>query len=151
MGRPGRRGFRGFGKAAGSQIRKRAVWVCDLCGCQHDKRPGFYCQGSGCDGTAFTFIDSTAEANRLAQLRLMVSAGMISELQLQPRFPLHAPGPHGLKVKVGEYRADFSYVEGGARVIEDVKGNVMTELSQWKIRHFEAEYGLKVKLYKAGE
>lgn len=62
---------------------------------------------------------SKAEARRYDELMLLVHAGEIKELQLQPRFDLVV---HGLKV--GRYQADFSYrrTADDTPVIEDVKG-----------------------------
>ena len=81
------------------------------------------------DGIKF---DSKKEARRYGQLKLLVKAGEISELKLQPRFDLIVDG-----TKCGFYKADFEYIEGGKVVIEDVKG-MKTPV-----------YNLKKKLVKA--
>lgn len=87
---------------------------------------------------------SKAEANRYAQLDLLLKAGVIRALRLQPRYSLTVNG-----VKIGEYRADFEYEDVGVaradgglrwhRIAEDVKG-FATDLYKWKSRHFRAEY-----------
>lgn len=88
------------------------------------------------DGTTF---DSKAEAARYEVLRLLEQQGEISELELQPRYPLHANG-----VKLGTYVADFRYREAdGTLVTEDVKG-VRTPLYTWKSKHLRAEYGITI-------
>ena len=96
------------------------------------------------DGIRFA---SKAEARRYQELRLLERAGEIKELELQPKYPLHAPvkGRTNVFERVGEYRADFRYREGpqGLLVIEDVKG-VRTDMFRWKKKHFEIQYGLSL-------
>lgn len=62
------------------------------------------------DGVRFA---SKAEARRYGELQLLVRAGQIVDLRLQPRYPL----PAGIV-----YIGDFAYTEGGQAVCEDVKG-----------------------------
>lgn len=87
------------------------------------------------DGIRF---DSKAEATRYVALREMESAGIISRLELQPRFTLHAKG--GAPVCV--YVADFAYTaEDGRRHVEDVKSDpTATALFRLKRKLFLAEY-----------
>lgn len=89
------------------------------------------------DGIRFA---SKAEGKRYTELKLLERAGEIKALELQPRYPLNVQG-----TKVGEYRADFTYVETrtGKRVIEDVKG-MRTPLYSWKRKHFEIQYGTEI-------
>lgn len=73
------------------------------------------------DGVVF---DSQKEAKRYRELRLMERAGAISDLRLQPCFPITIGGidvryPNGRHMK---YLADFEYMENGETVIEDCKG-----------------------------
>lgn len=75
------------------------------------------------DGIAFA---SKKEATRYAELKMLVRAGRISNLTIQPRFPLYA----GIF-----YVADFQYIEDGLTIVEDVKG------------FLTAEYKLKKKLF----
>ena len=66
------------------------------------------------DGITF---DSKKEAARYSELVLLEKSGHISNLRLQPEFPLMVNG-----TKIGKYVADFSYLtKSGNRVIEDVK------------------------------
>lgn len=81
------------------------------------------------DGIRFA---SKKEAARYQELRLAQHAGDISELELQPNFPLWVEG-----VLICTYRADFKYREGSLVVIEDVKG------------FRTPEYKIKAKLFKA--
>ena len=64
----------------------------------------------------FTFA-SQRERNRYLELKLLQKAGMIRNLELQPRFPMIVNGQ-----KVCTYVGDFSYFENNHRVIEDSKG-----------------------------
>ena len=81
------------------------------------------------DGIKF---DSMAEGRRYKQLILLEKAGVIQELELQPRYDLIVNGK-----KCGFYKADFRYNELGNQVVEDVKG-MKTPV-----------YNLKKKLVKA--
>lgn len=81
------------------------------------------------DGHTF---DSKAEADRYVTLKLCQTHGLISGLELQPKFPLKVNGK-----LVCTYIADFEYLEKGIRVIEDVKG-VKTRDYRIKRKLFEA-------------
>lgn len=72
------------------------------------------------DGFIF---DSGDEADRYTQLRLMEQAGIIKDLELQPKFDCKVNGDH-----VTTYTADFRYWDNktNKQVVEDVKG-VRTE------------------------
>tara|TARA_R110002020_G_scaffold467655_1_gene691392 strand:- start:28299 stop:28607 length:309 start_codon:yes stop_codon:yes gene_type:complete len=83
-------------------------------------------------------FDSKKEARRYVQLKLMVKAGAISELKLQPRFDLIING-----CKCGFYKADFDYIENGKRVIEDVKG-MKTPVYNLKKKLVKAIYGIDI-------
>ena len=67
------------------------------------------------DGIVF---HSEREMKRYWELKLLVRAGTIVDLELQPRFPLIVNG-----AKICTYVADFRYKDlSGRTVIEDVKG-----------------------------
>ncbi len=89
------------------------------------------------DGVTF---HSRRECERYRVLRADLRAGIISNLKLQPRFPLIVNGE-----KICEMVADFSYLGvDGKPVIEDVKG-CRTALFIVKKKLFEACYpGLRV-------
>lgn len=79
------------------------------------------------------------EANRYQELKLMIKAGAIIQIELQPKYPIVINGK-----KVFEYRADFAYqLCSGGRVIEDVKG-VKTQLYKLKKKCVEAQYGITI-------
>lgn len=96
------------------------------------------------DGIRF---DSKAEGKRYCELKLLQTAGEIAELELQPRFKLTVGNR-----ELGEYRADFQYIESVTReiVTEDVKSEATEAIAlfRWKLRHFEAQYGRKLRIVK---
>jgi hypothetical protein len=84
------------------------------------------------DGIRFP---SKKEARRYGALKLLLQAGAITELELQPRYTLH--GTRGEPVCV--YVADFRYHDGTVIVVEDCKG-FLTPLFKLKKKLFEQEY-----------
>jgi hypothetical protein len=66
------------------------------------------------DGIRFA---SKREAARYGELSNLQRAGIITHLELQPRFPLIVNGQ-----VVCTYVGDFRYLENGMSVTEDVKG-----------------------------
>lgn len=88
---------------------------------------------------------SVREAKRFVVLRQRERIGEIADLQLQEKFPLHAVTPKGARVRLGEYRADFTYriTKTGLWVTEDSKGH-RTRDYIWKKKHVEAEYGITI-------
>lgn len=98
------------------------------------------------DGIKF---DSIAEGNRYKELKLMQRAGIIKELELQPKFLLQESfKKNGKTYRKVEYIADFQYKENGKVVIEDVKGKE-TDIFKLKHKLFEYKYrDLELKLVK---
>lgn len=98
------------------------------------------------DGIKF---DSMAEGRRYKELKLLQRAGIIKELELQPKFLLQESfKKNGKTYRKVEYIADFQYIENGKVVVEDVKGK---ETEVFKIKHklFEYKYrDLELKLVK---
>lgn len=95
-------------------------------------------------------FDSKAEADRYCELRLLERAGEITNLELQPRYPLIVEG-----VNCGEYRGDFIYFtrptnsKRGEHILEDVKSKVTkTKLYQLKKKLVAALY--KVQIVEIG-
>lgn len=68
-------------------------------------------------------FDSEKEARRYDELMIMLRAGVISDLRLQPQFTLQESykTETGERVRAVRYTADFSYRFGGKLVVEDVK------------------------------
>ena len=76
-------------------------------------------------------FDSKKEANRDAELRLLVRAGEINNLERQPRFDLVVNG-----VKICTYVGDWRYHKKGPWVwtVEDAKGFKTKEfIIKWKL------------------
>jgi hypothetical protein len=72
------------------------------------------------DGIEFR---STLEANVYQLLRLWQLAGWISDLRIQPMFVLQQPmRREGKAVRAITYKADFSFLRDGKRVVIDAKG-----------------------------
>jgi len=93
------------------------------------KRPKYGNRRTEIDGHSFA---SQAEARRYGELELLVQAGTIWSLILQPRYPLKVNGQ-----LIATYVADFCYLEERKLVVEDVKG------------YRTPEYTLKAKLFQA--
>jgi len=94
-------------------------------------------------------FDSIQESKRYKELKLLLRAGKISNLQLQPRFLLQ----EGFKKKGKTYRkieyiADFIYTEKGKTIVEDVKG-IQTDVFKLKHKLFEKKYSdLELRIIK---
>ena len=97
------------------------------------------------DGTEHTF-DSRKEARRYEELRIRQQAGEISDLRLQVKYVLipaqYEPDIIGKRggVKRGKlierecaYWADFTYMEDGQLVVEDVKSPI-TKTPLYKLK-----------------
>ena len=96
------------------------------------------------DGIRF---DSKKEAARYGELKLLVAAGKISQLKVQPRYKLQRgclaiKYPNG---RIAAYTADFEYfdIETGEKVTEDCKG-FFTQEAKLRIAVFESLYRRKV-------
>jgi hypothetical protein len=75
------------------------------------------------DGITFA---SAGEAGRYAELRLLQSAGVISELECHPEFVLQEGFKDewsGKRERAIKYTGDFKYIEDGHYVVEDFKGD----------------------------
>ena len=68
-------------------------------------------------------FDSQKEARRYDELLVMLRAGIITDLRLQPQFTLQESyiTEAGERIRAVRYTADFSYKFGGKLVVEDVK------------------------------
>jgi hypothetical protein len=102
------------------------------------------------DGVRF---DSTREATRYQELKLMAAAGLIAHLELQPIFPLQVVelfrgGPPWTVTLCGVYTADFRYVDNatGEIIVEDTKSEpTKTTAYQLRKRIAEAVHGFTVR------
>lgn len=106
------------------------------------RKSKYHAEKTEVDGIMF---DSRKEADFYARLKLLEKAGEISDLKLQPRFELQEPFIcDGKKERKIEYVADFSFIQGGKRVVIDVKG-VRTQVYKLKRKLFLYKYGDQVE------
>lgn len=78
---------------------------------------------------------SKREAARCNDLHLLQRAGEISGLQTEPRFTFAVEGRQVMmrNGQAARYTADFSYVEKGRKVVEDVKSSA-TDTEAFAVR-----------------
>jgi hypothetical protein len=103
------------------------------------KKSKFHNVRTETDGILF---DSKAEADRYWQLKILHRVGRITELVLQPEFPITVNG-----ITVAKYIADFEYTDDqGRRVIEDVKSPATSRhpLFRLKKKLVEALHGITI-------
>ena len=90
-------------------------------------------------------FDSIKEAKRYQQLKLLVKAGKISNLELQKEFILipnqYANGK--LIERAVKYKADFVYTENGIQIVEDVKG-MKTDVYKLKKKLMLYIHGIRI-------
>lgn len=84
------------------------------------------------------WFDSAKEAKEYGILRMRERAGEITDLKLQPEFPIIIMGD-----QVARYIADFSFVEKGELKIVDVKG-VRTPTYRLKKKLVERQYSITI-------
>lgn len=85
-------------------------------------------------------FDSIQESRRYKELKLLLRAGQISNLELQPHFLLQDSfKKNGKTYRKIEYIADFKYIENGKTIVEDVKG-LQTDVFKIKHKLFEKKY-----------
>lgn len=87
------------------------------------------------------FFHSKKEARRYRELKAIQQAGVISDLETQPKFRLDINGKH-----ICNYFADFRYYdhERNMEVVEDVKG-VRTQVYKLKKRLMLAIHDIEVE------
>lgn len=96
------------------------------------------------DGKIFASI---AEGNRYKELKLLLRSGVISDLELQPRFQVSKGGAidptTGRKMPAARYTADFRYTENGKTIIEEVKSRGTARETSYRLRRklFIEQYG----------
>lgn len=94
-------------------------------------------------------FDSIQESRRYKELKLLLKAGQISNLELQPHFLLQDSfKKNGKTYRKIEYIADFKYIEEGKTIVEDVKG-MQTDVFKLKRKLFEKKYpDLELRIIK---
>lgn len=91
---------------------------------------------------------SKKEEKRYWELMDLLESGEISDLKLEPQFTLLEGyrKPDGSRVKRLHYTADFSYIEDGKLVVEDVK-SAPTKTEAYGIRKtlMKDKYGIDIR------
>jgi hypothetical protein len=110
-----------------NRAQERAAWTAFVTGEKPKKRAKFGNEKVVVNGRKF---DSKREAGRAGELELQQKLGLISDLKYQVRFELigkqQGERPAFLKV-------DFTYVEEGQLVVEDVKSKA-SKTQQYVLR-----------------
>lgn len=90
------------------------------------------------DGIKFA---SRAEARRYGELKLMLDAGLIQDLECHPKYEININSMH-----VCYYVADFRYIDDGKLVVEDVKSAAtVTKLYRLKKKLMKACHGISIR------
>ena len=93
-------------------------------------------------------FDSQKEARRYDELMVMLRAGIISDLRLQPQFTLQESyvTETGERIRAIRYTADFSYKFGGKLVVEDVKSKPTRTKEYLRNRKFmRSKFGIEIQ------
>lgn len=109
---------------------------------------------NGAEGRLIRF-QSKAEARRYDELMLLLKAGKIRDLKLQPQFTLMEAytTPEGKRVRAIRYAADFSYerriphmaMDEWRLVVEDVKSRVTkTRVYEMKKKLMRERFGIEI-------
>ena len=87
-------------------------------------------------------FDSKKEAARYGELVLLLRAGVIEDLKRQVRFEFDHEGKAFMN-----YVADFTYMEDGVFVVEDVKSVATSGNAVYKIkkRAMKVWYGIEIR------
>jgi hypothetical protein len=91
---------------------------------------------------------SRKEARRYDELMVMLRAGIISDLRLQPQFTLQESyvTETGERIRAIRYTADFSYKFGGKLVVEDVKTKPTRTKEYLRNRKFmRSKFGIEIQ------
>jgi len=99
------------------------------------------------DGIIF---DSKKEASRYLTLKILERTGVITRLELQPRYTI---SPGGIvdpitrkKMAARRFTADFRYIENGEIVVEEIKSAATAKETAYRLRRqlFLEQYGDKL-------
>jgi hypothetical protein len=96
-------------------------------------------------------FDSQKEARRYDELMVMLRAGIIYDLRLQPQFTLQESyiTETGERIRAVRYTADFSYKFGGKLVVEDVKSAPTRTKEYLRNRKFmRSKFGIDIQEIK---
>ncbi len=131
----------GFTSKHDAMNRRKHSWACIKCSeiYDHKETACLKCHNP------VAYFPSQAELIRFKNLQVMQRAGVITDLQLQPKYPVVINGK-----KVCEYRADFKYNRGDIPVVEDCKGSLNPKyhdpVFKLKQKLIEAIYGINISI-----
>lgn len=93
---------------------------------------------------------STLEAERYVELFMLEKAGKIEKLGMQVLFPLRING-----VRIGNYKADFTYVERGQFILEEVKRSYISGSEKFRLKVIKAclemDLGCEFRVWSDGK
>lgn len=104
----------------------------------HSTKNKYHAKKTTVEGIVF---DSKKEADRYLQLKQLEEHYQIQDLQRQVKFPLIKKSKYGKEIK---YVADFTYLENGKLIVEDVKG-VKTPVYKLKKRLLAEKYDILIR------
>lgn len=105
---------------------------------RHNRHNKYNAQKTIIDGITF---DSKVESRRYLVLRSLADAGEITDLRCHPRWELVVNGK-----KISRYTADFSYMENGTLIVEDVKSSpTRTRDYMMRKKLMDALYNIQIK------
>lgn len=93
-------------------------------------------------------FDSRKQARRYDALMVMLQAGIISDLRLEPQFTLQESyvTETGERIRAVRYTADFSYRFGNKLVVEDVKSAATRTKEYLRNRKFmRSKFGIDIQ------
>ena len=146
--------------ASGGHIQAKRMIGCEYCNFMElaNKGKAQFKTGDNCPRCAsptLRLYDSKAEFKRAQELKILRDNDKISDLEFQPKYPLHVVGPDKNEIHIYDFVPDFQYydIEKEDTIVEDVKGQsggkaIVTDVAKMKISHFEAQYGKKVLITK---
>lgn len=106
----------------------------------------------GLDGNKIGIFDSKKEMNRHTMLKKRELAGEISYLKRQVKFTLIPAqysvvnGKRTCIERAVSYYADFTYIENGKLIVEDVKSNVTKALPAYILKRKMMLYFHKIQI-----
>ena len=86
-------------------------------------------------------FDSIGESKRYQELKLQEHCGLVTALELQPRFDIKVNGKY-----IAFYRADFKYKKNGEEIVEDFKSPATKKNPVYRLKKklVEAIYGITI-------
>lgn len=128
-----------------AQNKRKHSWLCLSCDAVYtEKQARGMC---ACGNKTLHYFPSKEELKRFYALRFELQCGAISDLELQPAYPVVINGK-----KVVTYRADFKYTRHGQPVIEDVKGTTnekyLDDVFKLKKKLVEAVHGITINIVR---